>query len=103
MNGKQPKQQSPHRLMQGDQESITQSLDTSLSSDHSRTSEREFRTGSYVLGGVALGLFVFSLFLGPVSSDGRREVMGVSFLMACIAGGFRLASYQANARNPQSV
>ncbi|MEM1142150.1 MAG: hypothetical protein AAGI88_06145 [Pseudomonadota bacterium] len=101
VKSKESKQETLRRLVESGQEINAQTLDALLNGADSRDNEREYRIGSYVLGGVALGLFVFSLFLGIVSSDARWVLMGVSFLVACIAGGLRVASHYV-ARDQQS-
>ncbi|MEL6367221.1 MAG: hypothetical protein AAFR91_02655 [Pseudomonadota bacterium] len=57
-----------------------------------RNVARDLRIATLIMIGVSAGMFVFSLFLGVASPEGRAVLMGVSGLVICTAGGLWAAA-----------
>ncbi len=84
---KETKQETLRRVVESGQDVNPEVIDKLIGESDGRNTARDLRIGAYIMFGVAPGLFIFSLFLGMISGDARSALMGVSALVACIAGG----------------
>ncbi len=84
---KETKQETLRRVVESGQDIDPEVIDKLIGASDGVNTARDLRVGAYIMFGVAPGLFLFSLFLGMINEDARAALMGVSALVACIAGG----------------
>ena len=89
---KETKQETLRRVVESGRDIDPEVIDRLIGASDGRDTARDLRIAAYITMGVAPGLFLFSLFLGAVSTEARAALMGVSLLVACIAGGLLAAA-----------
>lgn len=96
---KESKQETLRRVVESGQNLDQEMIDQMLGVSDTKSSQRDLRTGAYIMGGVAAGLLLFSFFLGRVSTDAGWILTGVSSLVACIGGGMFVAANRMGQNN----
>lgn len=89
---KETKQETLRRVVESGRDINPEVIEKIIGESDGRNTARDLRIAAYITFGVAPGLFVFSLFLGMISDEARAALMGVSLLVACIAGGLLAAA-----------
>ncbi|MEM6818916.1 MAG: hypothetical protein AAF578_08990 [Pseudomonadota bacterium] len=90
---KESKQETLRRVVESGQDIDAALIEKMLGeAQGNRNAARDLRIATLIMIGVSAGMFVFSLFLGVASPEGRAVLMGVSGLVICIAGGLWAAA-----------
>ncbi len=90
---KESKQETLRRVVESGQDIDVALIEKMLGeAQGNRNAARDLRIATLIMIGVSAGMFVFSLFLGVASPEGRAVLMGVSGLVICIAGGLWAAA-----------
>ncbi|MEL7296382.1 MAG: hypothetical protein AAGJ86_01905 [Pseudomonadota bacterium] len=92
VKSKETKQETLRRMVESGRDLDPATIQEVLGKEEGQSYEQQLRTASYITGGVAVGLLLFSLFLGLVSVEAKWVLMGVSALVGSISGGLYLAS-----------
>lgn len=89
---KESQQETLRRLVESGRDLDQDVIDRVTGTSDAKDLERDLKIGAYIVGAVAPGLFLFSLFLGRVDENARAALMGVSALVACVSVGLYLAA-----------